>query len=93
MKNRELFYKKLKTQLDSTTQFPSDYLFKFIVSNKQNNDSKVVKIFSDLGATITKKKSRNGKYISISIVLWVADSTKVIDYYKQAEKIEGIIAL
>ena len=56
-----------------------------VVSSKQNNDSKVVKIFSDLGATITKKKSRNGKYISISIVLRVTDSNKVIDYYKQAD--------
>lgn len=29
--NKEEFYKKLKTSLDETTEFPADYLFKFIV--------------------------------------------------------------
>lgn len=93
MKNRKIFYGKLGVQLDNTTRFPSNYLFKFIVPAKQDNDSKVVEIFDHTQAVITKKKSRNGKYISFSIVIRVENSSEVINYYKRAEKIEGIIAL
>ena len=34
MKDRDNFYKKLKNQLDDTTTFPSDYLYKFIVTSE-----------------------------------------------------------
>ena len=40
-----------------------------------------------------KKKSKTGKYISVSIVLKIESSTKVISYYKKAHKIKGIISL
>ena len=32
MEDRDNFYEKLKVQLDDTTTFPSDYLYKFIVA-------------------------------------------------------------
>ena len=39
------------------------------------------------------KKSKTGKYISVSIVLSVENSDLVISFYKKAEKIKGIISL
>ena len=93
MQDRESFYKKLKIQLDDTTKFPADYLYKFIVSAEGNRVEEVQTIFDNKGAVITTKKSKTGKYISISIVMKLASSDEVIKYYRQAEKIEGIISL
>tara|TARA_B110000003_G_scaffold276576_1_gene324092 strand:- start:24244 stop:24525 length:282 start_codon:yes stop_codon:yes gene_type:complete len=93
MEDREIFYKKLKVKLDETTKFPSDYLFKFIVSNESNKQEELQDIFKNSGALINKKKSKKGKYISFSIVINIVNSNEVIFYYKQAEKIEGIISL
>ena len=93
MKDRESFYQKLKTQLDETTQFPADYLYKFIVSSEGNKVDEVQAIFDNKGAVINTKKSKTGKYISISIVIKLESSDEVIQYYQQAEKVEGIISL
>ena len=70
-----------------------DYLFKFIVSNESNKQEELQDIFKNSGALINKKKSKKGKYISFSIVINIVNSNEVIFYYKQAEKIEGIISL
>ena len=93
MKDKESFYKKLKTQLDDTTTFPADYLYKFIVSADGHKVEEVQSIFDNTGAVITTKKSKTGKYISISIVIKLASSDDIISYYKKAEKVEGIISL
>lgn len=93
MQDRESFYKKLKTQLDETTTFPTDYLYKFIVSAEGSKVDEVQSIFDNTGAVITTKKSKTGKYISVSIVMKLASSDEVISYYQQAEKVEGIISL
>ena len=93
MEDRDNFYQNLKAKLDDTTTFPSDYLYKFIVSVAGNKVAQVQEIFHNKEALITIKKSKTGKYNSISIVIKLATSDEVISYYKQAEKIEGIISL
>jgi len=93
MQSKEEFYKKLKAQLDDTTRFPSDYMYKFIVPSKGNQTQQVEDIFANKGAVIKTKKSKTGKYISVSIVLKVTSSDEVISYYHKAEDIEGIISL
>lgn len=93
MKDRDSFYKKLKIQLDETTQFPADYLYKFIVSSEGDRVNEVQRLFDNKGAVINTKKSKTGKYISVSIVINLDSSDEVISYYKRAEKIDGIISL
>jgi len=93
MKDRELFYKKLKTQLDDTTKFPADYMYKFIVSSEGDKVTQVQNLFDQGGAVINTRKSKTGKYISVSIVINIESSGDVISYYRKAEKIEGIISL
>jgi putative lipoic acid-binding regulatory protein len=93
MSDKKEFYTKLKTQLDDTTKFPADYLYKFIVPTEANQVAEVETIFNNSGAVINKKKSKTGKYVSVSIVLKIESSDKVISYYKRAEKIKGIISL
>ena len=87
------FYANLKAQLDDTTIFPADYMYKFIVPTDSNQVQEVEELFNNSGAIINKKKSKTGKYISVSIVLKIENSTKIISYYKKAQKIKGIISL
>ena len=87
MSDKKEFYTKLKTQLDDTTNFPADYLYKFIVPTEANQVAEVETIFNNTGAVINKKKSKTGKYVSVSILLKIESSDKVISYYKRAEKI------
>lgn len=93
MKDKNEFYIKLKAQLQDTTDFPSDYMYKFIVPSSGNQVNEVENIFDNTGAVINTKKSKTGKYVSVSIVVNLDSANSVINYYKKAEKIEGIISL
>lgn len=93
MQDRKAFYTKLKLQLDDTTKFPADYLYKFIVPTDENQPEEVTNLFNKGGAVINTRKSKTGKYISVSVRLKVTSSDEVINYYKEAEKIKGIISL
>jgi len=93
MSDREAFYSKLKAQLEDTTKFPSKYLYKFIVPTDGNQVEEVKKLFNKGGAVIETKKSKTGKYNSISVFLNVKSANEVIAYYKKADVINGIISL
>jgi putative lipoic acid-binding regulatory protein len=93
MSDKNDFYTKLKDQLEDTTKFPADYLYKFIVPSDENQENEVKDLFNNKGAVIKTKKSKTGKYTSVSIVLKIENASKVIEYYKKAEKIKGIISL
>ncbi|SEC94391.1 hypothetical protein SAMN04489761_4042 [Tenacibaculum sp. MAR_2009_124] len=93
MADKEEFYNKLKIQLEDTTTFPSKYLYKFIVPTTGNQVQEVQDLFNNGGAVINTKKSRTGKYISVSVQITVKSADDVIKYYRKAEVIEGIISL
>ncbi|WP_343330323.1 DUF493 family protein [Polaribacter staleyi] len=93
MSDKKEFYAKLKVQLDDTTTFPADYMYKFIVPTDGNQVQEVEDLFNNTGAVINTKKSKTGKYVSVSIVLKIESSDKVISYYLKAESIKGIISL
>jgi len=46
-----------------------------------------------MGAVINTKKSKTGKYVSVSIVLNIESADSVIEFYQKAERIKGIISL
>ena len=93
MDDKNTFYTKLKLQLKDTTEFPEDYMYKFIVPSSENQVKEVQDLFNNKGAVIKTKKSKTGKYISLSIVLKIESADKVIEYYKKVENIKGIISL
>jgi hypothetical protein len=93
MSEKNAFYTKLKAQLEDTTSFPAEYMYKFIVPTDENQFEEVQEIFNNTGAVIKTKKSKTGKYSSLSVVLQIKSAGKVIEYYKKAEKIKGIISL
>ena len=90
----EEFYKKLKTQLADTALWPTNYLYKFIVPTETEKVNQVEEIFNNLGAVITTKQSKNGKYTSVSINVRMKNPDHVISKYKEvADKVEGVISL
>lgn len=89
----ETFYKKLKVQLSETSVWPSDYLYKFIVPSDSENISVIHKIFDNTGAVITSKKSKKGKYTSVSIIVNMANPDAVIKKYKEVGSLDGVISL
>ncbi|MFV9551359.1 DUF493 family protein [Algibacter sp. PT7-4] len=92
--NSEEFYKKLKTQLQDTALWPTEYLYKFIVISDAKKIEEIESIFNHLGAVIDTKASKNGKYTSISIHVRMKNPDAVINKYKEvAEKVEGVISL
>ena len=83
MKDKENFYQKLKLQLDDTTKFPSDYLYKFIVPASDNRVNQVRQIFENSAQSISIKKSKTGKYNSISIVINLVCNVSLNKRYSQ----------
>ncbi|MFB9121356.1 DUF493 domain-containing protein [Bergeyella porcorum] len=92
-KNPEEFYKNLKKQLDENHEFPEDYLFKFIFPNDNSKLTDLYQIFDKTQYTISTRESKNGKYISASILVFVLDANHVIQLYQEVAKIEGVIML
>lgn len=92
-KDPEAFYRKLKSQLTETDQWPTAYLYKFIVPSDKQKIAEIETAFDNMGAVITTKQSRNGKYTSVSINVRMLSPDAVIEKYKEVGKIEGVISL
>jgi len=87
------FYQAFKEKLVDTHTFPSDYLFKFIVSSEQQNIARLHAIFENANAAFSIRDSKNGKYSSVTIKASVNDVEDVVIYYRQAASIEGVVML
>lgn len=80
---------KLKLVMDETVEFPTEYLFKFIVPVSEVHH--VILILH--GLDIDERASSNGKYISVSGKGIFQSSEEIIKIYKRASVIQGIISL
>jgi len=93
-KDKVEFYKKLKTQLDDVTKvWPSKYMYKFIVPADGEGVIEVEGKFDGMGAVISTRSSKTGKYISITISVIMPSSDSIIDKYRDCENVKGIISL
>lgn len=86
-------FDRIKRTLDETHTWPSVFLFKFIVPSEIEKIARVEALFNSKTAEIKSKESRNGKYTSISAREVMTSSDGVLDCYKKASEIEGLIAL
>ncbi len=92
-KNTEDFYKRLRDELEQSTSWPSEYLYKFIVPSVNDNVERVENAFNSMGAVIKTSKSKTGKFTSVSINVQMKDPQSVIDKYIEVSTIEGIVSL
>lgn len=89
---KETNYDSLKKKLEEGFKWPGIYMFKFIIPSENKKIAQVESLF-DKHAEINTKESKNKKYISITIKADMDSPEKVIEKYKAAQDIEGIIAL
>jgi putative lipoic acid-binding regulatory protein len=92
-KGQDEFYARLKDELANSTMWPSDYLYKFIVTSDPKKIKQIQDIFNNMGAVIQTKKSSNGKYTSVSITVNLKNPDEVITKYKEVSVVEGVISL
>ncbi len=85
-------YTGLITELEKLT-WPRLYLFKFIVNADNQKVAKVQSLASTETAEINLNTSKTGKFVSITIKEIMISPEEVIAKYKEATKIEGLIAL
>jgi uncharacterized protein len=83
---------KFKQKLIETTSFPSVYMYKFIVESDNRKIALVENLF-DAEADLHTKESGTGKYTSITAKQVVMSVEEVIEVYKKAAEIKGIIFL
>lgn len=91
--NSEEFYGRLREELQKSTNWPSNYLYKFIIPTDPVKIEQIGSIFNNTGAVIESKKSRNGKYTSLSITVHLENPDKVIEKYQEVGKVKGVISL
>jgi putative lipoic acid-binding regulatory protein len=87
------FYEKLKKSLIETTEFPTKYMYKFIIPSEDDKFKQIENIFDNLGAVINSKPSKTGKYISLTILVNMKSPDDIIEKYKEVSKVEGVISL
>ena len=81
--------KQLKQLLDDQHDWPTEFMFKFIVP--QDKEQEVKSIFPYQNVSLNF--SRNGRYVSITVTLIMESAEAILEVYNAASKIEGIIAL
>jgi uncharacterized protein len=92
-KKTEEFYARLRDELNSTSTWPSEYLYKFIVPTDPKKIEEVENAFDNLGAVIQTTQSKTAKYTSISVNVTMESPESVIEKYVEVSTIEGIISL
>ena len=95
MSEKEIeFYKRLEQQLADNYQWPSVYLYKFIIPTiQQNSILEIENTFNNIGAIINTKLSSNRKYTAISITVEMESADAVILKYQELSSIENIISI
>jgi putative lipoic acid-binding regulatory protein len=88
------FYRKLEQRLEETSDWPNEYVFKFIVPTEHEKIEKISGFFNHSGAVIRTKQSSKGNYTSLSIRLEMESPEEIIKKYKLVGyQIEGVISL
>jgi uncharacterized protein len=85
----EQWFDNFKIQLDQFYAWPALYTFKFIVPAGKEQELK--ELFHN--HTTTERPSKKGNYTSVTIDVMAPSSEVVVEFYKAATKIEGIVAL
>lgn len=80
---------RLKTLLESQHKFPTHYMFKFIIPHTKEAELRNIFPYENVRMNFSKR----GKYVSITVELLMESPEAVLQVYKAAQSIEGLIAL
>lgn len=90
MKEEEL--NNFRQKLSESMSFPGVYMFKFIVTSEHRNIALVENLF-EAETIINTRDSSNGRYTSVTAKQVVMTVEEIIEIYKKASAIKGIIFL
>ncbi len=82
-------YWAFREKLDQEHDWPTIYMFKFVVPAIRASEVKIA--FAN--ETLQTKTSKAGNYISFTMNKMINSSEEVVEIYKKAKKIQGLIAL
>ena len=86
-------YQKLKNDLEKYQNWPSEYIYKFIIVNETRKKEELLSKFDLNLCKLSLKESSNKKYLSITIIKFMKNPDEVISKYLEISKIDGIISL
>ena len=87
------FYSRFYDQLLESQSWPGIYLFKFIVKTESQHLTTLKNFFDNLDANFLEKSSSKNKFTSLSVKVKMDTPESVIQIYKKAADLEGIIIL
>ena len=82
----------IRKRLNEIHDWPSMYMFKFVLPNDPKSIEKLHHIFGE-SAEFRQRLSGKGNYISFTIRAVMLDADNIFDLYTKASAIDGIIAL
>jgi hypothetical protein len=85
-------FKGLREKLEDR-QWPAVYLFKFIIPADNQKIAQTESLFDAETAQIELRKSKTGKFVSVSAKELMLSVDAVIERYEEAVKIPGLMAL
>ncbi len=83
---------RFRQKLLESMTFPSVYMFKLIVPSEHRNIALAESLFES-DADLHTKESGKGRYTSITVKQVVMNVDEIIDVYKKASTIQGIMFL
>lgn len=78
-----------KQLLKEHHDWPCRYQFKFVVPSEREGDVRA--LLTD--AEITVRASRNGKFVSVTMIALLESPDEVVEVHTRASSIAGLIAL
>lgn len=87
--SRGFDYVSFQQKLDNVHEWPSLYMFKFLVP--KGNEHKIFSLFPK--NELSTRHSSKGNYVSVTAKVMMGSSEDVIAIYKEAHKVEGILSL
>ena len=91
-KRTEEFYVRLRESLSTASIWPTEYLYKFIIPTEIEKINFVENVFNNMGAVIVTKKSKTGKFTSVSVNVMMENPDTVVEKYLEVASVEGIIS-
>lgn len=89
----ESFYRRLREKLAQSADWPSTYMFKFILPSDAKKKSTLQAIFASDSVQFKERNSSKNTFVSITIQGLFDSPDEIISRYKQVAQIEGVIQL
>lgn len=85
----DAWWQRFRELLDDQNEWPSEYLFKFIVPRA--SQALLEAVFGDEPFKV--RASSKGNYVSVTASLLMQSSDQVVELYQRAAKIPGVVSL